>query len=120
MAIAYTAARRMRLLGTTVHVASYDADTTRVRVAVFPGQAPLEAWCAARGIEDALVGGFFARPDGEPLGEVRVGGEPHPHVAFDAPWHGVRACVHALEGAVRIAPRDALGDAPEGDLLQAG
>jgi hypothetical protein len=120
MAIAYTAARRMRLKGTTVHVASYDAASTRVRVAVFAGQAPLEAWCSARGIDEALVGGFFARPDGEPLGEVRVGGEPHAHVPFDAPWHGLRACVHALDGTVRIAPRDALAAAPDGDLLQAG
>jgi hypothetical protein len=120
MAIAHTAARRVRLRGTTVHVASYDADTTEIRVAALAGQAPLEAWCQARGVEEAVVGGFFARPDGKPLGEVRVAGEGLEHVAFDAPWHRVRACVHASDGAVRIAPRDALDAAPGGDLLQAG
>ena len=36
----------------------------RIARRVLRGQAPLEPWCAARGYDEALVGGFFVRPDG--------------------------------------------------------
>ena len=75
---------------TMVHVARYDVETTELRVAVLRGQARLEDWCAARGHEEALVGGFFVRPDGLPLGEVRTRGVARRHVPFDAPWDAVR------------------------------
>lgn len=104
---------------TTVHVARYDAAATELRVGLVRGQ-PLAAWCAAQGIRDALVGGFFTRPGGVPLGELRLGGVRRRHVAFDAPWGRERACLHVEGGAVRIAPRDELPAAPRGDLLQAG
>jgi hypothetical protein len=118
-------ARRVRLelldgARTTVHIASHDVERTEIRVAVLRGQARLEPWCAARGVEEALVGGFFVRPDGTPLGEVRTRGVVRRHVPFDAPWGGLRACVHVQGGAARIARRDELPDAPRGDLLQAG
>src|SRR4051794_31175259 len=74
---------------TMVHVARYDASSTELRVAVLRHQTPLEAWCAARGHEEAVVGGFFVRPHGVPLGEVRTRGVARHHVAFDAPWHAV-------------------------------
>jgi hypothetical protein len=110
--------RRLRLApGTTVHVATYEA--AEVRVALVRGQT-LAAWCAARGISDALVGGFFTRPGLEPLGEVRTRGVLRRHAPFDAPWASVRACVHVCGGRVAIAGRDALPAAPRGDLLQAG
>jgi hypothetical protein len=119
------AARRARLeLGdgskTTIHVAAYDAERTELRVGVLRGQARLEPWCAARGYEEALVGGFFTRPDGQPLGEVRTRGVARRHVPFTAPWDGVRACVHVQGGVPTIAARDELPAAPRGDLLQAG
>src|ERR1700742_191474 len=119
------AARRTRLTladgsRTTIHVAAYDADRTELRVAVPRGQAKLEPWCAARGYEEALVGGFFTRPDGAPLGEVRTRGVARRHVPFTAPWDGVRACVHVQGGVPTIAARDELPAAPRGDLLQAG
>jgi exopolysaccharide biosynthesis protein len=41
-------------------------------------------------------------------------------VPFDAPWHELRACVHATAGRVRIARRPDLPAQPRGDLLQAG
>lgn len=104
---------------TTVHVARYDAAATQIKVALVHGQ-PLGAWCAARGVDEALVGGFFTRPGGVPLGELRLGGVGRRHVAFDAPWGGVRSCLHVEGGEVRIAPRDELPAAPRGDLLQAG
>jgi hypothetical protein len=105
---------------TTAHVAAYDAARTEPRVAVLRGQARLGAWCAARGYEEALVGGFFERPDGIPLGEVRTRGVVRRHVPFAAPWDAVRACVHVRGGVAGIAPRDELPAAPPGDLLQAG
>jgi hypothetical protein len=105
---------------TTFHVASHDAESTEIRVAVLPGQERLEPWCARHGVLEALVGGFFVRPDGTPLGEVRTHGVVREHVPFDAPWHGIRACVHVEGGTARIARRDQLGADPRGDLLQAG
>jgi hypothetical protein len=116
--------RRLRVrLGdgeaTTVHVAAYDARATELRLALVRGQR-LGAWCAARGVDDAIVGGFFTRPGPEPLGEVRTRGMARRHVPFDAPWDRLRACVNVSGGEVRIARRDELGPAPRGDLLQAG
>ena len=72
---------------TTVHVAAYDSERTEVRVALLARPA------AARGLvrgerrrTDAIVGGFFVRPDGAPLGEVRTHGVRRRHVPFAAPW----------------------------------
>ena len=118
-------ARRVRLdladgSRTTVYIAAYDAALTEIRVAVLRGQARLEPWCAARGVVEALVGGFFTRVERLPLGEVRTRGVARRHVPFDAPWSGLRACVHVQGGVARIAGRDELPDAPSGDLLQAG
>jgi hypothetical protein len=117
--------RRGRLLlsggvRTTIHVACHDASRTEIRVAVLPGQERLEPWCARHGVHEALVGGFFTRPDGIPLGEVRTHGVVREHVPFDAPWHTVRACLHVEGGRARIARRHELPPAPRGDLLQAG
>jgi phosphodiester glycosidase len=92
---------------------------TEIRVAVLRGKL-LAPWCAAHGVQEALVGGFFTRPDGRPLGEVRTGGVARRHVPFDAPWHEVRACVHVQGGRARIARRHLIAAAPRGDLLQAG
>jgi len=108
---------------TMAHVACYDAERTELRVAVLRGQARLEAWCAARGHEEALVGGFFVRGGRDPslpLGEVRTRGVARRSVSFDAPWDAVRACVHVRGGITGIARRDELPQAPRGDLLQAG
>ncbi|MDA0183935.1 phosphodiester glycosidase family protein [Solirubrobacter phytolaccae] len=118
-------ARRMRLdledgARTTIHVAAYATASTELRVAVLRGQAKLEAWCAGQGVQEAIVGGFFARPHGTPLGEVRTRGVVREHVPFTAPFDGVRACVHVDGGVAAIAPRSALPATPRGDLLQAG
>jgi len=118
--------RRGRLLlsggaRTTIHVACHDADRTEIRVVVLPaGQDRLEPWCARNGVAEALVGGFFTRPEGIPLGEVRTHGVVREHVPFDAPWHAIRACLHVEGGTARIARRNRLGAEPRGDLLQAG
>ena len=105
---------------TTVHVASYPKASTELRVMRLPGQAQLEAWCARRGVQEALVGGFYTRPSGAPLGELRTHGVARHSVPFDAPWSAVRACVHVVGGEVNIARRHDLPVTPRGDLLQAG
>jgi len=82
-----------------------------------------QAFGAARGVDDAIVGGFFTRPAGEPLGELRTRGILRRSVPFAAPWSGVRACVHVTPSRpphVAIARRDELPGDPRGDLLQAG
>ena len=117
--------RRARLLladgaRTTVYVACHDAARTEIKVALLHGQQRLAPWCAERGVQEALVGGFFRRPDGLPLGEVRTGGVERRYAPFDPPWHAVRSCVHVEGGAVRLARRDALPEVPRGDLLQVG
>jgi hypothetical protein len=105
---------------TTLHVASYEIEAFDVRVAALDTPAPLLRWCQERGVRHAVVGGFFVRRDGRPLGQLRIDGAPHPSLPFDAPWGDLRACVHVSDGAVRIARRDQLGADPAGDLLQAG
>ncbi|HMS61554.1 MAG TPA: phosphodiester glycosidase family protein [Solirubrobacteraceae bacterium] len=106
---------------TTVHVARWSRVGTRVRIARLAPQRRLADWCAETGTSDALVGGFYARPSGVPLGEVRLHGEPVAHEAFTTPWNLVRACLHvATSGALRIDRRDRLEAHPAGDLLQAG
>jgi Phosphodiester glycosidase len=81
--------------------------------------ATLLAWCAANGAGHAIVGGFYVRPGGPPLGEAWVDGEALPVEPFDDPWHAERACIHADGAELAIRPRRELGD-PRGDLLQAG
>jgi hypothetical protein len=114
---------RLRLadgVSTTLHVASYDPARTAVGVVRLPHPEPLEAWCAAHGIREAVVGGFFVRATGTPLGELRTSGIARATVAFDAPWDDRRACVHTVGGRVAIARRPDLPASPTGDLLQAG
>jgi hypothetical protein len=105
---------------TAVYAAAFPVAGTEVRVAVMRQPERLEPWCAARGVADAIVGGFFVRPKGVPLGELRTRGVTRRHVAFAPPWAGVRACVHVEGGEVRLARRDELPAQPRGDLLQAG
>lgn len=105
---------------TTVYAACFDLDAVEVRVAILRGQQRLAEWCAARGHGDAIVGGFFTRPDGRPLGEVRTRGVVRDFAPFDAPWDRNRACVHVRAGRPLIARRDELPEQPRGDLLQAG
>lgn len=114
---------------TTAHVVLHPLADTTLRVQRLPGLTQLEAWCGAQGVDHALVGGFYARtpghPDGPeaegvPLGELRIGGQRLTSMPFTAPWSARRACVHVADGAIRIARRDDLPSAPDGDLLQAG
>lgn len=105
---------------TTVFVASYHAGAVEPSVERLPEPMPLERWCRLTGAPEAIVGGFYARPHGTPLGELRTHGMLREHVPFTAPYDGIRACVHVDGGRLRIARRDRLPAEPRGDLLQAG
>ncbi len=105
---------------TTLHIASYDQRIVSARVVVLDDPAPLVRWCQGNGVRDAVVGGFFVRSQGTPLGHLRVRGSIRPSVAFQPPWGDVRACVHAAPDGLRIAGRDRLAGSEAGDLLQAG
>ncbi|MDQ6749620.1 MAG: phosphodiester glycosidase family protein [Actinomycetota bacterium] len=116
---------RLRLAdgcATTLHVASYAPERVRLRVAALAGPSRLVRWCSDQAVGDAIVGGFFVRPGGTPLGELWIGGGRRTSAGFDAPWDGLRACIAIDDGAIRIARRCDLPDArgPLGDLLQAG
>lgn len=104
---------------TTVHLAAYPAESTRLRVELMSPPMPLAAWCEASGA-DAIVGGFFVREAGEPLGEVWSAGSRVPSVPFDEPWASTRSCVALEAGHLQMGPRDELPVRPCGDLLQAG
>src|SRR5690242_1283620 len=94
---------------TTLHVARHDLPGTGVRVVRLAHPEPLAAWCRHNGVDEALVGGFFIRPHGAPLGELRTRGILRRSVPFAAPWSGVRACLHVHPSRppqVTIAPRD--------------
>jgi hypothetical protein len=117
--------RRMRIgladgARTTVYVATYARNRYQPRIVRLPQPMPLEAWCGQRGWREALVGGFYARPHGTPLGELRTSGILREHVPFSAPYDLTRATLHVDGHAVAIDRRDALPAEPQGDLLQAG
>lgn len=105
---------------TTVHVAAYPEEQTLVRLGVLSPPVPLASWCSRHGVLDAIVGGFFIRDAGEPLGEVWRNGRRIPSVPFDEPWGSTRSCIAVESGQLRLAPRDELPLRPAGDLLQAG
>jgi Phosphodiester glycosidase len=114
---------------TTAHVASYPLDRFALGVRLLPGPMPLEAWCRAEGVEEAMVGGFYVRSArtgggaaaGTPLGELWTDGVVRDSLPFAGPWCARRACVHApAPGRVRIARREDLPGDPAGDLLQSG
>jgi hypothetical protein len=105
---------------TTLHVASYRRDAFRPRVVLLESPAPLVRWCERHEVSNAVVGGFFVRPQYEVLGELRIAGERLRSVPFDSPWSDMRACVHIAGDLLHILHRDRLGSEPVGDLLQAG
>jgi hypothetical protein len=104
----------------TVHVARFDREAFALSVAVIDPCATLAEWCAGAGASHAIVGGFYLRPGGPPLGDLWVDGAALPSTPFDAPWHRCRACVHADAGTVALLAREEIEGSPRGDLLQAG
>lgn len=102
---------------TTVHVAAFPLATTELRVVVLDPPRTLPEWCRANAVEHALVGGFYTRANGIPLGDLRTHGIARRSEPFTHPG---RTCLHIDGGTPRIAPRAELPDEARGDLLQAG
>jgi hypothetical protein len=106
---------------TTLYVARYDLRRFSARVVRLARPAPLEDFCRAKGFDEALVGGFYERPELTPLGELQTGGVVRRHVPFTAPFDTVRASLQIdTHGHMSIGRRGDLPDVPSGDLLQAG
>jgi hypothetical protein len=81
---------------------------------------PLAGWCSARGVQDAITGTFFTKPDLVPLGEHRIGGAPIQHRPYEPPWRDVRPALTLLDGRAAIAPRRELAACGGADLMQSG
>ena len=105
---------------TTIQVARFERAHFEIRVVAIEPCSTVLRWCIENGAEHAIVGGFYLRPGGPPLGDLRIGGSVHPTQPFDPPWGGRRACIYADDGQVQLAPRHELPLEPAGDLLQAG
>jgi hypothetical protein len=105
---------------TTVYVVCYALVQTRLTIEHFPLPRRLDGWCRRAGIEEAIVGGFFRRPHGPPLGELWIDGRRIETEAVPAPYQAARAAIHIDEHQIRIAPRAELAPQPAGHLLQAG
>lgn len=105
---------------TTLRVARFQRARFGLRVVAIEPCSTLLRWCATNGAEHAIVGGFYLRPGGPPLGALRIGGEELPSESFDPPWDELRGCLHADGDRIVLAPRCELPAEPAGDLLQAG
>ena len=106
---------------TTIYAVRHPVRSTRVRVVHFPQPERLDGWCAANGVAEAVVGGFFLRDPYRPLGELWIEGRPSPSEPITPP-HGPRrgSVVVDPDGTVRLVERAVAPEAPPGDLLQAG
>ena len=115
--------RRTRLADgheTTTYVVRHTLAGLRVGVHVFRQARRLDRWCSKRGVQEAVVGGFYLRDPFRPLGEVWCAGEEVAGTAFLSAYYGLRPALHAGDGRPEIAPRADLPRRPPGDLLQAG
>ena len=106
---------------TTLYAVRHPRRTTRVRAVHFPRTERLDVWCAANGVEEAIVAGFFLRDPYRPLGELWIGGQPVPNEPVVNPFGSRRGSVVIdLDGGVRLVERRAAPAEPAGDLVQAG
>jgi uncharacterized membrane protein (UPF0136 family) len=110
-------------LRTTVYLARYELAQTALRVARPRRPVPLATWCESRGVQEALVGGFFTRPDTAPLGELLQAGpvlvrEGEPAVRDGEDPEGFSAGAAQFDSDITAGryPRAALGIA-DGTLL---
>src|SRR5688572_23875765 len=97
---------------TRAYVAAYPQANTRVRIELMDPPAPLASWCADTGTANALVGGFFVREHGTPLGDLWIDGTRAATVPFDEPWRATRSCVSIDGERLTLASRDELPERP--------
>jgi hypothetical protein len=109
-----------RSKATTLHVAQYPLESTGVSVANVSPAQPLDTWCAERGLREAISGGFMVKPDGIPLGYLRIAGGTCEHRGFRSPWHRVRSCLRISDAELEIGAPRASDASWTGDVLQAG
>jgi hypothetical protein len=105
---------------TTVYIVRYPRQQTRLTIEHFPRPRRLDRWCRQSGVREAIVGGFFRRPHGPPLGELWIGGRQIKTEPVPDPYQALRAAIHIDEHEIVIAPRAELPPRPAGHLLQAG
>jgi exopolysaccharide biosynthesis protein len=122
MTIDYRLSRRTLADGavTTVYATLHPRASTRIRVAHFPRPRRLDVWCAAQGEPEAIIGGFFLRDPFRALGELRRDGAAVDHAPVAGGFGARRAVVHAHDDTIAVGAREAFGEDPAGDLLQAG
>jgi hypothetical protein len=105
---------------TTVYVVRYPRPQTSLSVQHFAIPQQLDRWCREFGVREAMVGGFFVRPHGPPLGELWIGGRQIETEPVLDPYAPARAAIYVDEAEIRIGPRTELPPRPAGHLLQAG
>lgn len=107
-------------LQTTIHIVSYKKSRVKPHLVLFEHGIPLLNWCKSNKVNEAIVGGFFLRKHGKPLGEMWINGIQKPNVPFVAPWNDNRGSIHIDNDDIAINFRDKLPATPTGHLLQAG
>ena len=78
---------------TTVHVVRYPRPQTSLSIQHFAAPQQLDRWCRLSGVREAIVGGFFVRPHGPPLGELWIGGNRIETEPVLDPFGGARAAI---------------------------
>ncbi len=105
---------------TRVHATVHPLASIRPRVVRLDPPRRLLDFCTETGTQEAIVGGFFTRASGIPLGEIRSAGERLVGERWEEGLEAVRGCAHLHDGRVTLAARSELPAEPAGDLIQAG
>ena len=105
---------------TTVYAVRYPRAGTSLGVQHFAVAEQLDAWCRRFGVREAIVGGFFVRPHGPPLGELWISGRQVETEPVLHPYGGARAAIYSDGEEIHIGPRAQFPRRPTGHLLQAG
>jgi hypothetical protein len=122
LATQYTQLRHCLVDGeqTTVYVVRHPRPKTTLSLQHFATPQRLDHWCRHSGVREAIVGGFFVRPHGPPLGELWISGRQIETIPVPEPYAQARAAICIDKDNVRIGYRAELPAHPTGHLLQAG
>lgn len=104
----------------TVHVARYVQSAVTVRLVRLDPPQPIAAWSRASGIREVMSGGFFAKPEHVPLGELHLRDGEADHRPFRRPWDERRGALWLQRSTASIAPRSGIRIQRGEELLQAG